>query len=90
MIRDEDLLTCFVRYGRAPVQDFVTRSRNIRDALQYLQMERGLEVFRLTSFVTKDLKSFEKKKTNFWSNCHQIPTVSGDGQHNERRQSKMK
>ena len=90
MIRDEDLLTCFVRYGRAPVQDFVTRSRNIRDALQYLQMERGLEVFRLTSFVTKDLKSFEKRKSSLWSNCDQIPVVSGDGQKSERRQSEMK
>ncbi len=55
MIKGEDLLDCFVCYGRAPVQDFVTRSRNIQDTLQYLQMERGLEVFRLTSFVTKDL-----------------------------------
>ena len=67
MIKGEDLLDCFVCYGRAPVQDFVTRSRNIQDTIQYLQMEQGLEVFRLTSFVTKDLKSFEKRKVNLWS-----------------------
>ena len=78
MIRDEDLLACFICYGRAPVQDFVTRSRSIQDALQYLQMERGLEVFRLTSFVTKDLKSFEKKKIKLWSSDDLIPVVGGD------------
>ena len=90
MIRDEDLLACFLCYGRAPVQDFVTRSRNIRDTIQYLQMERGLEVLRLTSFVTKDLISFEKRKNGLWSNYDQIPVVSGDGQNSERRQLEMK
>ena len=78
MIRDEELLACFVCYGRAPVQDFVTRSRNIQDTLQYLQMERGLEMFRLTSFVTKDLKSFEKKKIKLWSSDDRIPVVGSD------------
>ena len=83
MIRDEELLACFVCYGRAPVQDFVTRSRSIQDAIQYLQMERVLEVSRLTSFVTKDLKSFEKRKNSLWSNDDRIPVVGGDGQNNE-------
>ena len=64
MFIDEDLLECFICYDRAPVQDFVTRIRSIQDTIQYLQMERGLEMFRLTSFVTKDLKSFEKRKIN--------------------------
>jgi len=90
MIRDEELLACFICYGRAPVQDFVTRSRSIQDALQYLQMERVLEVFRLTSFVTKDLRSFERRKNSLWSNDDQIVALSGDGQHNERRSSEMK
>jgi hypothetical protein len=90
MIRDEELLTCFVCYGRAPVQDFVTRSRNIQDTIQYLQMERGFEVLRLISFVTKDLVSFEKRKNSLWPITDQIPVVSGDGQENERRQSEMK
>ena len=89
MIKDEDLLACFVCYGRAPVQDFVTRSRNTQDTIQYLQMERGLEVLGLTSFVTKDLKSFEKRKSSLWFNCNQIPVVSGDGEKSERRQSEM-
>jgi hypothetical protein len=78
MVRDEELLACFVCYGRAPVQDFVTRSRNIRDTLQYLQMERVLEVYRLTSFVTKDLKNFEKTKNSLWSSDQTRPSVVTD------------
>ena len=78
MIRDEELLACFVCYGRAPVQDFVTRSRNVRYTLRYLEMERGVELFRLTSFVTKDLKSFEKKKIKLWSNDDRISVVSSN------------
>ena len=61
MIKDEDLLGCLICYGRAPVQDFVMRSHHIEDTVLYLQMERSLEVLRLTSFVTKDLMSFEKR-----------------------------
>ena len=61
MIRDEDLLEGLICYGRAPVQDFVMRSHHIEDTVLYLQMERSLEVLRLTSFVTKDLMSFEKR-----------------------------
>ena len=79
MIKGEDLLDCFVCYGRAPVQDFVTRSRNIQDTIQYLQMERGLEMFRLTSFVTKDLKSFEKRKINLWPRVEHSETGSWVG-----------
>ena len=61
MVEGEELLACLICYGRAQVQDFVTRSRHIEDAVRYLQMERSLEVLRLTSFVTKDLMSFEKR-----------------------------
>jgi superfamily I DNA and/or RNA helicase len=90
MIRDEELLACFVCYGRAPVQDFVTKSHDVQDTIQYLQMERDLEVFTLTSFVTKDLKSFEKRKNSLWSDGHEMPIVKNDRQHNERRPSEMK
>jgi hypothetical protein len=41
-------------------------------------MERGVELFRLTSFVTKDLKSFEKKKIKLWSSDDRIPVVGSD------------
>ncbi len=64
MMRDEDLLEGLICYGRGPVQDFVTRSRHIEDALHYLQMERDLEIARLISFVTKDLRSFERRKNS--------------------------
>jgi len=35
-------------------------------------------MFRLTSFVTKDLKSFEKKKIKLWSNDDRISVVSSN------------
>jgi len=47
-------------YGRATVQDFVTRSQDIQDAIDYIRTERHVEVLKITSFVTKDLVSFEK------------------------------
>ncbi len=62
MIKAEDLLECLLCYGRGPVQEFVTRSRYIEDTVHYLQMERDLEMARLISFVTKDLRSFERRK----------------------------
>ena len=64
MIKDEDLLGCLICYGRAPVQDFVTRSRNVEDTVHYLQMERSLEMARLISFVTRDLRRFERRKNS--------------------------
>ena len=64
MVEGEELLACLICYGRAQVQDIVTRSRHIEDALRYLQMERSLEVARLISFVTKDLRSFERRKNS--------------------------
>ena len=57
--------------------------------IQYLQMERGFEVLRLTSFVTRDLISFEKRKNNLWSNGDQIPVVSGDGQKDRGQQPEV-
>ena len=62
MIRDEELIEGLICYGRGTVQDLVTRSSNIEDAIHYIQMERDLEVLRLTSFVTKNLMSFERRK----------------------------
>ncbi len=64
MVRDEDLLEGLVPYGRAFVQDLVTRSRHIEDTVLYLQMERSLQMDRLISFVTKDLRSYEKRKNS--------------------------
>ena len=64
MVRDEDLLEGLICYGRAPVQDFVTRSRHIEDTLHYLQVEQSLHMARLISFVTKDLRSFERRRNS--------------------------
>ncbi len=61
MIRDEDLLEGLICYGRAPVQDLVTRSRNVEDAVRYLQTERNLQMAHLISFVTRDLRNFERR-----------------------------
>ena len=60
MISDEHLMQCLMSYGRATVQDFVTRSQDIQDAIDYIRTERHVEVLKITSFVTKDLVSFEK------------------------------
>jgi hypothetical protein len=64
MVKIEDLLEGFICYGRGPVQDFVTRSPNLEDTIHYLQMERSLEVAKLFSFVTRDLKSFERRSNS--------------------------
>ncbi len=61
MIRDEDLMECLICYGRGTVQEFITRSPNIQDAIHYIQMERDLEMARLITFVTKDLRNFERR-----------------------------
>ena len=62
MVEGEELLACLICYGRVPIQDFITRSHHIEDAVRYLQIERSLEVGRLISFVTYDLRNFERKK----------------------------
>jgi hypothetical protein len=50
-----------LHYGRAIVQDFVVKSRDVNDAVNYIQAERGLEFVKRISFVTTNLLSFEKK-----------------------------
>jgi hypothetical protein len=45
-------------------QDLVTRSCDISDIIYYLRAERDFEVLKLTSFVTKNLISFEKIKVS--------------------------
>ncbi len=62
MIRNEELLEYLVCYGRSSVQDYVIRSSNIQDAIDYIRLERGLEVLRSTSHSTKDLVTFEKRE----------------------------
>jgi len=55
-------MECLLSYGRGTVQDIVIKSRNIDDVIQYMRVERGFEMLRLTSFVTTNLINFEKKE----------------------------
>ena len=63
MVGSEDLLCSLVAFGRSSIQDFIARSRDVRDTTTYLLVECGLELSRITSYTTKDLVTFEKKVT---------------------------
>ena len=78
MIRNEELIQCLICYGRETMQGFVTRSRNINDAIYYLRLERCLEILKLTSFVTENLINFERR-TAFPYNIHQTLQDNGIG-----------
>ena len=78
MLRNEELMQSLIGYGREAMQDFVTRSRNINDAIYYLRLERCLEILKLTSFVTENLINFERR-TAFPYNIHQGFQENGIG-----------
>ena len=61
MVGSEDLLCALVAFGRRNIQDFVARSRDVRDTTTYLLVEGAVELTRVTSYTTKDLVTFEKK-----------------------------
>ena len=63
-MENEDLMQCLMDYGRGMPQGFVTRSCDISDIIYYLRAERDFEILKLTSFVTKNLISFEKIKVS--------------------------
>jgi len=62
MIGSEELMASLMGYGRESVQDFITGSANIQDAIDTIQLERDFELLRVSSFVTKDLIALEKRK----------------------------
>ncbi len=62
MVRNDELMSSFVRFGRGNIQDFVARSQSMSDVISYIQAERFLEVNMITSFVTSDMIHFERKK----------------------------
>ena len=72
MVGNEELMQCLIDYGRGTPQDFVTRSHNINDIIEYLRAECELEILKLTSFVTKNMISFERKGGSE-DRSHQIP-----------------
>jgi len=61
MVGSVELMDYLICYGRAPVQEFVTRSQNVSDAVHYIRAEQYFEIAKLTSFVTGDLTNFEKR-----------------------------
>ncbi len=61
MLKGKELIRGLEQFGRWNVQDFVTRSRDMKDVLTYLQAERIFELFSVTSFSTKDSVKFEKR-----------------------------
>ncbi len=62
MVRNDELMSSIVRFGRGNIQDFVARSQSMSDVISYIQAERFLEVNMITSFVTSDMIHFERKK----------------------------
>lgn len=62
MIRGEELMCGLINCGRRATQDFVVRSPDVSDALTYLQTELLLEMIKVTSFITTNLKTFERRK----------------------------
>ena len=61
MLAGVELIEWIEQFGRWDVQEFVAKSRDIRDVLTYLQAERSLELAKVMLFVTSDSVSFEKR-----------------------------
>ena len=61
MVGSEDLLCALITFGRSNIQDFVARSRDMRDPTTYLLVELNLDLARVTSYKTTDLVTFERK-----------------------------
>jgi len=61
MLKGVELMQWIEHFGRWNVQDFVAKSRNMKDVLTYLRAERVLEMVKVMPFVTVDLVSFERR-----------------------------
>ena len=61
MLTGVELMQWIEQFGRWNVQEFLAKSQDMRDVLTYLRVERALEMVKVTSFVTADAVSFEKK-----------------------------
>ncbi len=67
MFTGEELIQWIEHFGRANVQEFVTRRQDIRDVVTYLRAERSLELARGMAFVTSDTVRFEKEEASHLS-----------------------
>jgi len=61
MLAGVELMQWIEQFGRWNVQEFVAKSRDMRDVLTYLKAERSLELAKVMPFVTADSVSFEKR-----------------------------
>ena len=62
MMKGEDLMFGLVCWGRGTVQDFVARSQDVTDVINYLHAERGMEIAKKIAFVTTDNVTFIRKE----------------------------
>ncbi len=62
MVNTEELACGLMMFGRGNIQGFVTRSKDVNDAITYLRVEQGIELARVTPFVTTNYLTFERKK----------------------------
>jgi hypothetical protein len=64
MVKNDELMSSIMRYGRGNIQDFVARSQSMSDVISYIQAERFLEINMITSFVTSDMIHFERRNSS--------------------------
>jgi hypothetical protein len=62
MVNTEELACGLMMFGRGNIQGIVARSNDIADAVTYLRVEQGIELARVTPFVTTNSLTFERKK----------------------------
>jgi hypothetical protein len=71
MVTAEELTYGIMRFGRGNIQDLVVRTKHMSDAVNYLRVEVGFELARITSFTTVDSVTFQKKgplkATSHWA-----------------------
>ena len=61
MLSDAELMLWIEQFGRWNVQEFATKSQDMRDVLTYLRAERSLELAKVMPFVTVDSVRFESR-----------------------------
>ena len=62
MVNTEELACGLMMFGRGNIQGIVAQSNDVDDAITYLRVEQGIELARVTPFVTTNSLTFEKKK----------------------------
>jgi len=61
VIKTQEMMNGFIKFGRKDILDFVAQSRDVKDAVTYLRMELEFEIDRITAFTTVDSRSFQRK-----------------------------